>query len=167
MSDYAENAIDALIAHHPSPGEQFYPAFEATPELDAAASEYITHYPEGKQQSAVLPFCMRFKRNSATSARTPSPGRRKSWDSPCPRAGRGHFLSRPAPDLPRQEPHPRLPHAFLRHGGGGQPLQHHLHAPGNRQEQHRPPPPHRRQPPRACGVWRAWNASPTADSAPT
>lgn len=38
MSDYAENAIDALIAHHPSPGEQFYPAFEATPELDAAAS---------------------------------------------------------------------------------------------------------------------------------
>ena len=56
MSDYAENAIDALIAHHPSPGEQFYPAFEATPELDAAASEYITHYPEGKQQSAVLPI---------------------------------------------------------------------------------------------------------------
>jgi len=39
MSDYAENAIDATIAHQPSPGERFYPAFEVTPELDAAASE--------------------------------------------------------------------------------------------------------------------------------
>lgn len=56
MSDYAENAIDATIAHQPSPGERFYPAFEVTPELDAAASEYITHYPEGKQKSAVLPI---------------------------------------------------------------------------------------------------------------
>ena len=28
MSDYAENAIDATIAHQPSPGERFYPAFE-------------------------------------------------------------------------------------------------------------------------------------------
>ena len=45
MSDYAENAIDATIAHQPSPGERFYPAFEVTPELDAAASEYVTHYP--------------------------------------------------------------------------------------------------------------------------
>ena len=56
MSDYAENAIDATIAHQPSPGERFYPAFEVTPELDAAASEYVTHYPEGKQKSAVLPI---------------------------------------------------------------------------------------------------------------
>lgn len=56
MSDYAENAIDATIAHQPKPGERFYPAFEVTPELDAAASEYVTHYPEGKQKSAVLPI---------------------------------------------------------------------------------------------------------------
>ena len=56
MSDYAENAIDATIAHQPSPGERFYPAFEVTPELDAAASEYVTHYPEGRQKSAVLPI---------------------------------------------------------------------------------------------------------------
>ena len=41
MSDYAENAIDATIAHQPSPGERFYPAFEVTPELDAAASESV------------------------------------------------------------------------------------------------------------------------------
>lgn len=56
MSDYAENAIDATIAHQPSPGEQFYPSFAVTPELDAAASELITHYPAGKQKSAVLPI---------------------------------------------------------------------------------------------------------------
>lgn len=34
----------------------FYPAFEVTRQLDAAASEYVTHYPEGKQKSAVLPI---------------------------------------------------------------------------------------------------------------
>ncbi len=56
MSDHAENAIDANIAHHPTAGEQFYPAFEVTPELEAMASEYLTHYPEGKQQSAILPI---------------------------------------------------------------------------------------------------------------
>ena len=53
---HSQNAIDATIAHQPSPGERFYPAFEVTPELDAAASEYVTHYPEGKQKSAVLPI---------------------------------------------------------------------------------------------------------------
>ena len=62
MSDYAENAIDATIAHQPSPGERFYPAFEVTPELDAAASEYVTHYPEGKQKSAVLPILNKKKK---------------------------------------------------------------------------------------------------------
>ncbi len=56
MSDHAENALDANIAHHPTPGEQFYPAFEVTPELEAMAAEYLTHYPEGKQQSAILPI---------------------------------------------------------------------------------------------------------------
>lgn len=74
MSDYAENAIDATIAHQPSPGERFYPAFEVTPELDAAASEYVTHYPEGKQKSAVLPILHEIQKNSASSAQTPSPG---------------------------------------------------------------------------------------------
>lgn len=74
MSDYAENAIDATIAHQPSPGERFYPAFEVTPELDAAASEYVTHYPEGKQKSAVLPILHESRKSSASSAETPSPG---------------------------------------------------------------------------------------------
>lgn len=56
MSDQAANAIDATIAHRFSPGEKFYPAFEASADLDAVASELITHYPEGKQQSAILPI---------------------------------------------------------------------------------------------------------------
>ncbi|MFQ9834394.1 MAG: hypothetical protein ACLRZQ_06850 [Akkermansia muciniphila] len=78
MSDYAENAIDATIAHQPSPGERFYPAFEVTPELDAAASEYVTHYPEGKQKSAVLPILHEIQKNSASSAATPSLGWEKN-----------------------------------------------------------------------------------------
>lgn len=63
MSDHAQNAIDATIAHQPSPGEQFYPAFEVTPELDAAANELITHYPDGKQKSAVLPILHVIQKN--------------------------------------------------------------------------------------------------------
>ncbi|MDO4411360.1 MAG: NAD(P)H-dependent oxidoreductase subunit E [Akkermansia sp.] len=56
MSNSSENVIEATIAHQPSPGEKYYPAFEVTAELDAKAAELITHYPEGKQQSAVLPI---------------------------------------------------------------------------------------------------------------
>lgn len=100
MSDYAENAIDATIAHQPSPGERFYPAFEVTPELDAAASEYVTHYPEGKQKSAVLPILHEIQKNSASSAATPLPGWEKTEYLRRPCSGRGDFLSRSAPDVP-------------------------------------------------------------------
>lgn len=55
MSDYAENAIDATTPTSPA-RRTVLPGFEVTPELDAAASEYVTHYPEGKQKSAVLPI---------------------------------------------------------------------------------------------------------------
>ncbi len=56
MSDHHENAIDAAIAHHPSPGEPFYEKFNVTPELDAVANELITHYPAEHVQSAILPI---------------------------------------------------------------------------------------------------------------
>ncbi|MEG1507800.1 MAG: NAD(P)H-dependent oxidoreductase subunit E [Akkermansia sp.] len=56
MSESKQNAIDATIAHHPSPGEQYYPKFEVTPELDAAADKLIAQYPEDRKQSAVLPI---------------------------------------------------------------------------------------------------------------
>lgn len=50
------NAIDAITEHIPSPGERFFPPFEATPELEAEARELIAQYPEGKEQSAILPI---------------------------------------------------------------------------------------------------------------
>lgn len=50
------DAIDAVTAHHPSPGEKYYPAFEVTPELVKEAQELVAMYPEGKEQSAVLPI---------------------------------------------------------------------------------------------------------------
>lgn len=54
MSAHHDNAIDATIAHHPSPGEQFHEKFHVTPELDAIADELISHYPAEHPQSAVL-----------------------------------------------------------------------------------------------------------------
>lgn len=56
MSEQTDNAIDATIAPIPSPGEQFFPKFTATPELEAEARDLISQYPEGRQQSAVLPI---------------------------------------------------------------------------------------------------------------
>ena len=56
MSHDHLNAIDATIAHIPSPGEQFFPPFAVTPELEAQVAELITHYPEGRQKSAILPI---------------------------------------------------------------------------------------------------------------
>ncbi len=50
------NAIDAITAHHPSPGEQYFPKFAVTPELISEAQELVAQYPEGKEQSAVLPI---------------------------------------------------------------------------------------------------------------
>ena len=144
MSDYAENAIDALIAHHPSPGEQFYPAFEATPELDAAASEYITHYPEGKQQSAVLPILHEIqKKFGYISADAITWTAEKLGLTPAHVLGVVTFYPGLRQTCPGKN-HIRVCRT---------PLHHHLHAPGNRQEQHRPPPPHRRQPlgPVECG----------------
>ncbi len=55
MSDTL-NAIDAVAAHHPSPGEAHFPKFEVTPELIKEAQELVAQYPEGKEQSAVLPI---------------------------------------------------------------------------------------------------------------
>ena len=50
------DAIAALAATNPSPGEKFYPPFQVTPELTKKAKEYIAMYPEGKELSAVLPL---------------------------------------------------------------------------------------------------------------
>lgn len=50
------NAIDAIAEHVPSPGERFFPKFQATKELEAEAQELVAQYPEGKEQSAVLPI---------------------------------------------------------------------------------------------------------------
>lgn len=50
------NAIDAITAAQPSPGEKYFPKFEVTPELVQKAQELVALYPEGKEQSAVLPI---------------------------------------------------------------------------------------------------------------
>lgn len=50
------NAIEAITAAKPSPGEKYFPKFEVTPELVKQAQELIALYPEGKEQSAVLPI---------------------------------------------------------------------------------------------------------------
>lgn len=50
------NAIDAITAPLPSPGEQHFPKFEVTPKLVKEAQELVDQYPEGKEQSAVLPI---------------------------------------------------------------------------------------------------------------
>lgn len=50
------NAIDAVTAVRPSPGEKYFPKFEVTPELIEKAKELINLYPEGKEQSAILPI---------------------------------------------------------------------------------------------------------------
>lgn len=55
MSD-TPNAIDAITAQHSSPGEQFFPPFEITPKLTTEAKKIVKLYPEGKEQSAVLPI---------------------------------------------------------------------------------------------------------------
>lgn len=55
MSDKPD-AIAAISAHHASPGEKYYPPFAATPELEHEAQELVALYPEGKEQSAVLPI---------------------------------------------------------------------------------------------------------------
>ncbi|MGN0836974.1 MAG: NAD(P)H-dependent oxidoreductase subunit E [Akkermansia sp.] len=50
------NAIDAITAPIPSPGEQHFPKFAITPKLVKEAQELVEQYPEGKEQSAVLPI---------------------------------------------------------------------------------------------------------------
>lgn len=55
MSDHSD-AIQALAERHISPGEQHFPAFQVTPELVKEAQELVALYPEGKEQSAVLPI---------------------------------------------------------------------------------------------------------------
>ena len=55
MSD-TPNAIDAITAAKPSPGEQHFPKFKVTPGLVKEAKALVAQYPEGKEQSAVLPI---------------------------------------------------------------------------------------------------------------
>lgn len=55
MSD-TPNAIEAITTAKPSPGEQFFPKFEVTDKLVKEAQELVAQYPEGKEQSAVLPI---------------------------------------------------------------------------------------------------------------
>ena len=55
MSDQPD-AIQALGTCHHSPGEQHFPAFKVTPALVKKAKELVALYPEGKEQSAVLPI---------------------------------------------------------------------------------------------------------------
>lgn len=55
MSD-TPDAIDAIAARHPSPGEKFFPPFKPTPTLKKKAKELVALYPEGREQSAVLPI---------------------------------------------------------------------------------------------------------------
>ncbi len=43
------------VASHETPGTKFFPPFEVTPELEAAADECISHYPASKR-SAMLPL---------------------------------------------------------------------------------------------------------------
>ena len=50
------NAIDALTAAKPSPGEKYFPKFQVTEELTAEAAKLVALYPAGKEQSAVLPI---------------------------------------------------------------------------------------------------------------
>jgi NADH-quinone oxidoreductase subunit E len=44
-----------LVASPETPGTKFFPSFEVTPELEAAAGERISHYP-GNKRSATLPL---------------------------------------------------------------------------------------------------------------
>ena len=50
------NAIDAIAAPVSSPGEQHFPKFKVTPGLVKEAKALVAQYPEGKEQSAVLPI---------------------------------------------------------------------------------------------------------------
>jgi NADH-quinone oxidoreductase subunit E len=43
------------VASHVTPGTRFFPPFAVTPDLNAAADEYISHYPASKR-SATLPL---------------------------------------------------------------------------------------------------------------
>lgn len=50
------NAIEAVTAPIPSPGEQYFPKFKVTAALVKEAQALVAQYPEGKEQSAVLPI---------------------------------------------------------------------------------------------------------------
>lgn len=46
--------LEETIASHETPGTQFYPPFQVTPELESEADERISHYPD--KRSATLPL---------------------------------------------------------------------------------------------------------------
>ncbi len=51
-----QDVLAALAEERHSPGEKYYEPFAVTPELTAEAEKYLGMYPEGKEQSAVLPL---------------------------------------------------------------------------------------------------------------
>jgi NADH-quinone oxidoreductase subunit E len=51
----SSSPLEEAIASPETPGTKFFPPFEATPELEAAADERISHYPASKR-SATLPL---------------------------------------------------------------------------------------------------------------
>jgi len=51
----SQSILDAQVASEQTPGNQHFPKFEVTAELEAAAHKRITHYPVSKL-SAVLPL---------------------------------------------------------------------------------------------------------------
>ena len=55
MSNSILSTLEEAVASHETPGSKFYPPFAVSPELEAAADERISHYPESKR-AAVLPL---------------------------------------------------------------------------------------------------------------
>ena len=55
MSNSILSTLEESVASHETPGSKFYPPFAVSPELEAAADERISHYPESKR-AAVLPL---------------------------------------------------------------------------------------------------------------
>lgn len=51
----SHSPLEDAIASHVTPGTRFFPPFEVTPELEAAADASIAHYPANKR-SATLPL---------------------------------------------------------------------------------------------------------------
>jgi NADH-quinone oxidoreductase subunit E len=51
----SHSTLEETVASHETPGSKFYQPFAVTPELESAADERISHYPESKR-AATLPL---------------------------------------------------------------------------------------------------------------